>query len=36
MNLPRYEYSTNETFLDFEFYSEEPNGKVKKIVRYSP
>lgn len=36
MQLERYEYSTNETFLDFEFESEGPNGKIKKIVRYSP
>lgn len=35
MNLERYEYSTNETFLDFEFSSEGPNGKIKKVVRYS-
>lgn len=36
MNLGRYEYSTNETFLDFEFESEGPNGKIRKVVRYSP
>lgn len=36
MNLDRYEYLTNETFLDFEFCSEGPKGKIKKIVRYSP
>ncbi len=36
MNLERYEYYTNETFLDFEFASEGPKGKIKKVVRYSP
>lgn len=36
MNLERYDFSTNETFLDFEFESEGPKGKIKKIVRYSP
>jgi len=36
MNLERYKYSTNESFLDFEFHSEGPKGKVKKIVRFSP
>lgn len=36
MNLERYEYSTNETFLDFQFESEGPNGKIRKVVRYSP
>ena len=36
MNLERYKYSTNESFLDFEFYSEGPKGKVKKIVHFSP
>jgi hypothetical protein len=36
MNLERYEYSTNETFLDFELESEGPNGKIRKVVRYSP
>lgn len=36
MNLERYQCTANESFLDFEFYSEGPNGKIKKIVRYSP
>ena len=27
---------TNETFLDFEFESDGPNGRIKKVVRYSP
>lgn len=36
MTLDRYTFSTNETFLDFEFESDGPNGKIKKVVRYSP
>ncbi len=36
MNLERYICTANESFLDFEFYSEGPNGEIKKIVRYSP
>jgi hypothetical protein len=36
MNLDSYTFSTNQTFLDFEFESDGPNGKIKKVVRYSP
>ncbi len=36
MNLDRYPHLTNATFLDFEFESDGPNGKIKKVVRYSP
>ncbi len=36
MNLERYEYYANETFLDFEFESEGPKGKIRKVIRYSP
>ena len=35
MNQDRYIFSTNETFLDFEFESDGPNGKIKKGVSYS-
>jgi hypothetical protein len=35
MHLPRYEYKTNTGFLDYEFISEGPKGKIKKIVRYT-
>jgi len=34
MNLKRYAYFTNEDFLDYEFYSEGPKGKIKKVVHY--
>lgn len=36
MNLSKYEYSTDESLLDYEFDSEGPNGKIRKVVRYSP
>ncbi|MBD0279313.1 MAG: hypothetical protein ICV51_01035 [Flavisolibacter sp.] len=36
MNIERYEFLTNETFLDYEFESEGPKGKVRKIIRFSP
>lgn len=35
MYLDRYKYSINEGFLDYEFISEGPKGKVKKIVRFT-
>jgi hypothetical protein len=36
MNPDPYKFSASDTFLDFEFESNGPNGKVRKIVRYSP
>jgi len=36
MNLTIYKFSASDTFLDFEFESNGPKGKVRKIVRYSP
>ena len=36
MNLDRYDFITNKSFLDFEFESEGPNGKIRKVVRYNP
>jgi len=35
MHLPRYRYKTNETFLDYEFYSIGPGGRIKKVVRFT-
>jgi hypothetical protein len=35
MNLEQYRYSTNETFLSFEFDSIGPKGKIRKIARFS-
>ncbi len=34
MNSEQYPYTTNPGFLDFEFTSEGPNGKIRKVVRY--
>ena len=36
MNLDKYSFKTNESYLDFEFDSEGPRGKIKKVVRFSP
>ncbi len=35
MQLPRYEYKTNNSFLDYEFVSEGPKGSIKKIIRFT-
>jgi hypothetical protein len=35
MNVERYTYSTNETFFNFEFDSEGPKGKIRKVARFS-
>lgn len=34
MHLDRYEYSWDNKWLGFEFYSEGPKGKIKKVVRF--
>lgn len=31
-----YPYRVGKNFLDFEFYSEGPKGKIKKVVRFTP
>jgi len=36
MNLQGYVYKTNEGFLDYDFYSEGPKGRIKKVVRFTP
>ncbi len=36
MNQPQYKFQTNESFLDFEFESTGPNGRIKKVVRFTP
>jgi hypothetical protein len=36
MNLDAYQYKTNESHLDYEFHSEGPKGRIKKVVRYTP
>src|SRR4030095_14112140 len=35
MNLNYYEYSISEDFLSYEFCSEGPNGKIKKVIRFT-
>ena len=34
MDLKKYNYFTNDDFLDYEFYSEGPKGRIKKVVNY--
>ena len=31
MNLERYRYSNSNDFQDFEFYSDGPKGRIKKM-----
>ncbi len=35
MNLPHYAYFTKNNYRDYEFYSEGPRGKVKKVVMFT-
>ena len=35
MNIERYEYLVSADYLDYEFYSDGPNGKIKKIIRFA-
>jgi hypothetical protein len=35
MDLEHYTYFSNNNFLDYEFYSDGPKGKIKKIVRFT-
>lgn len=35
MQLPRYQYKTNHSLLDYEFISEGPKGSIKKIIRFT-
>lgn len=34
MQLERYDYSVNHELLQYEFYSEGPRGRFKKMVQY--
>jgi hypothetical protein len=36
MKFPKYIYSTEDQLLYYEFTSEGPKGKIKKIVEYTP
>lgn len=35
MNLPQYPLTASTDHLNFEFYSDGPNGKIKKVIRYT-
>ncbi len=35
LNLSSYPYTTNETFLDYEFESSGPRGVIKKVANFS-
>ena len=35
MNKPKYLYKTEELFTIYEFFSEGPKGRIKKIVEYT-
>lgn len=35
MYLPHYSYKASPSFLDYEFVSEGPKGKIKKVVRFT-
>ena len=35
MNLERYQYLNSNNYYDYEFYSEGPNGRIKKIVMFT-
>jgi hypothetical protein len=35
MHLPKYQYKSNDSFLDYEFVSNGPKGNIRKIVRFS-
>lgn len=35
MNLAQYEYKTNDNFLEYEFYSDGPNGTIKKLIQFT-
>ena len=35
MKLSRYSFKIDENFLDYEFISEGPKGKIKKIIHFT-
>ena len=36
MNLQGYDVEINENLLNYQFYSEGPKGRIKKVVRFTP
>src|ERR1019366_4420596 len=35
MNIEKYPVATDKEFRGYEFYSEGPNGRIKKVVHYT-
>lgn len=35
MNLPKYEYTPNDNFTSYEFYSDGPNGAIRKMIIFT-
>jgi hypothetical protein len=35
VNQEKYDFVTNDSLLDYEFESEGPRGKIRKVVRFS-
>jgi len=35
MNLPKYDYRPDESFTNYEFFSEGPNGRIRKMIIFS-
>jgi hypothetical protein len=36
MHLDRYKCTANETLLEYEFFSDGPNGKIRKLIVFTP
>jgi hypothetical protein len=36
MHLEKYQYQEYKTHLDYQFYSQGPKGRIKKVVRFQP
>jgi hypothetical protein len=36
MDLERYAYRRRQAFMEYEFYSEGPHGRIRKIVQFQP
>ena len=36
MDLERYAYRRRQAFMEYEFYSEGPQGRIRKIIQFQP
>lgn len=36
MDIKGYDYKISDGYLNYEFYSEGPKGRIKKVVRFTP